>query len=63
MGQSALHQEFNDPTALMVRIGELVNVKRQFAVVHSPAGFWTLSYGGPSVGRKREDGTVEVINE
>ena len=59
-----MNQMFSDPTALMVRIGELVTQGRQFAVV--PEGFnsWSLSYGGPSEGRLREDGkTVEVINK
>ena len=59
---TAAHQVFSDPTALIARIGELVMQKRQFAVSESD-GRWTLAYGGPALGRRREDGKVEVINE
>ena len=57
-----MHTMFSDPTALVVRIGELVTQGRQFAVVPRD-GSWSLSYGGPANGRRREDGKVEVINE
>lgn len=58
-----MHQMIEDPTALMVRIGELVTAKRQFAARMDDNGVWCLSYGGPVLGRYREDGKVEVIKE
>lgn len=58
-----MHQVIDDPTALMVRIGELVTQGRQFSAVQEINGKWLLAYGGPALGRRREDGKVEVINE
>lgn len=49
-----MHQVIDDPTALMVRIGELVSQGRQFSAVQDDNGKWLLAYGGPPLGRARD---------
>lgn len=54
MATVANHQVIDDPTALQVRIGELIVQGRQFSAAQDANGRWTLTFGGPSWGRKRQ---------
>jgi hypothetical protein len=50
VGSSATLQTFDDPTALITRIGELVIEGRQFAVAQAVDGRWQLASGGAAFG-------------
>lgn len=49
-----MNQVIDDPTKLIVRIGELVSQGRQFSAVQDDNGKWLLAYGGPPLGRARD---------